>query len=52
MCHFCVCYSNIYNLYIYKHETISSRLITYLTCILKYGNSRSINRLFGESAQH
>ena len=22
MCQFCVCYSNIYNLYMYKHETV------------------------------
>ena len=21
-CQFCVCYSNIYNLYMYKHETV------------------------------
>ena len=26
MCQFCVCYSNIYNLYMYKHETVRNRL--------------------------
>ena len=34
MCKFCVCYSNIYNLYMNKHETIRNRLIGYLTFIL------------------
>ena len=26
----CVCYSNIYNLYMYKHETVRNQLIGYL----------------------
>ena len=33
MCRFCVCYSNIYNLYMYKHETVKIRLIGYLIFI-------------------
>ena len=33
MCQFCVCYSNIYNMYRYKHETIRNRLIGYLNFI-------------------
>ena len=33
MCQFCVCYSNIYNLYMYKHETVRNRLIGYLILI-------------------
>ena len=34
MCQFCVCYSNISNLYMYKYETIRNQLIGYLTLIL------------------
>ena len=33
MCQFCVCYSNIYNLHMYKHETVKNRLIGYLIFI-------------------
>ena len=33
ICQFCVFYSNIYNLYMYKHETIRNRLIGYLIFI-------------------
>ena len=29
MCQFCICYSNIYNMYMYKHETIRNRLHLY-----------------------
>ena len=38
MFQFCVCYSNIYNLYMCKHETIRNRLIGYLKFILVIGN--------------
>ena len=30
MCQLCVCYSNIHNLYMYKHKTIRNQLIGYL----------------------
>ena len=33
MCQFCVCYSNIYNLYMYKHEAVKNRLIGYYQLI-------------------
>ena len=33
MCQLCVGYLNIYNLYMYKHETIRNRLIGYLIFI-------------------
>ena len=29
MCQFYACYSNIYDLYMYKHETIKNQLIGY-----------------------
>ena len=29
MCQFCVCHSIIYNLYMYKNETVRNRLIGY-----------------------
>ena len=34
MCQFCVCYSNIYNLYMCKHETIRNQLISSLAFTL------------------
>ena len=34
MCQFCICYSNIYNLYMCKHETIRNRLISSLAFTL------------------
>ena len=34
ICQICVCFSNIYNLHMYKHETVSNRFIGYLIFIL------------------
>ena len=45
MCQFCVCYSNIYNLYMYKHEIIRNRLIGYLTFISVNRNLETTVRL-------
>ena len=51
MCQFYVCYSNIYNLYMYKHETIRNQLIGYLTFILVIGNLETTDRLTGYSVK-
>ena len=54
MCQFCARYSNIYILYTCESETIRNQLISYLTLHIgnwKFGNSQSINRLFGKTAQ-
>ena len=51
MCQFCVCYSNIYNLYMYKHETIKNRLIGYLTFILVIGSLETTDRLTSYSVK-
>ena len=48
---FCVCYSNIYNLYMYKHKTVRNRLIRYLIFILVNWNLETTNRLTGYSVK-
>ena len=47
MCQFFVGYSNIYNLYMYKHETIRNRLIGYLTFISVNRNLETTDELTG-----
>ena len=45
MCQFCVCYSNIYNLYMCKQETIRNQLIGYLIFTLVSGNLKTTDQL-------
>ena len=51
MCQFCVCYSSIYNLYMYKHETVKNRLISYLIFISVNRNLEKTDRLTGYSVK-
>ena len=51
MCQFFVCYSNIYNLYMYKHETIRNRLIGYLKFIPVNWNLETADQLTGYSVK-
>ena len=51
MCQFCVLYSYIYNLYMYKHETIRNQLINYLTFISVNWNLEKTDRLTGYSVK-
>ena len=46
-----MCYSNIYNLYMYRCEPIRNLLIGYLTFILVIGNLETTNRLTGYSVK-
>ena len=48
MCQFGVCYSNISNLYMYKH---GNRLIGYLTFISVIGNLDTTHRLISYSVE-
>ena len=51
MCQFCVCYSNIYNLYMYKHKTVRNQLIGYLVFISVNWNLETTDRLTGYSVK-
>ena len=51
MCQFCVCCSNIYYLYMYKHETVRNQLIGYLIFIPVSWNLETINRLASYSVK-
>ena len=51
MCQFCVCYSNIYNPYMYKHETIRNWLIGYLTFIAVNWNFKTTHWLTSYSVK-
>ena len=52
MCQFCVCYFNIYNLYMYKHETFRNQLFGYLTFIKSViGNLETTDRLTSYSVE-
>ena len=51
MCQFCVCYSNIYNLYMYKHKTVRNRLIGYLVFISVNWNLETTDRLTSYSVK-
>ena len=44
-------YSNIYNLYMRKHETIRNQLIGYLTFISVIGNLETTDQLTGYSVK-
>ena len=44
-CQFCVCYSNIYNVCMCKHETIWDQLISYLNVTLVSGNLEATDQL-------
>ena len=51
MCQFCVHYSNIYNLYMYKHITVRNQLIGYLVFISVNWNLETTDRLTGYSVK-
>ena len=51
MCQFCVCYSNIYNLYMYKHETGRNQIIGYLISIPVNWNLETTDRLTSYSVK-
>ena len=51
MCQFCVCYSTIYNPYMYKHETVRKRLIGYLIFLSVNRNLETTDQLTGYSVK-